>query len=162
MANTYELIASATVGAGGASSIDFTSIPSTYTDINVLASVRASNTTSGVQISFNGVTTNRSMRLLYGSGSAAASAASGDMPFDMTTSSQTTNTFASASIYIPNYASSNYKSVSIESVQENNATAAYAEMEAGLWSSTAAINQVTLTGSFAQYSTAYLYGIKNS
>jgi hypothetical protein len=33
MANTYEAIATVEVGSGGASTIDFTSIPSTYTDL---------------------------------------------------------------------------------------------------------------------------------
>jgi hypothetical protein len=33
MANTFELIASSTVGSGGAANIDFTSIPATYTDL---------------------------------------------------------------------------------------------------------------------------------
>ena len=38
---TYTLISSVTVGAGGASSIDFTSIPSTYTDLLVKISARS-------------------------------------------------------------------------------------------------------------------------
>ena len=40
MADTYTLISSVTVGAGGASSIDFTSIPATYTDLLVKFSLR--------------------------------------------------------------------------------------------------------------------------
>ena len=77
----------------------------------------------------------------------------------------TANTFANVSIYIPNYTSANYKSVSIDAVTENNATTAYAFLSAGLWSNTAAITSATITnssGNYVQYSTAYLYGIKNS
>ena len=40
MATTFTKIASVTVGSGGASSIDFTSIPSTYTDLCVKLSTR--------------------------------------------------------------------------------------------------------------------------
>ena len=75
----------------------------------------------------------------------------------------TANTFGNSEIYIPNYTGSNYKSISADSVSENNASAAYANLFAGLWSNTAAINQITLipgaSANFAQYSTATLYGI---
>jgi hypothetical protein len=47
-------------------------------------------------------------------------------------------------MYIPNYAGSSNKSVSIDAVTENNATAAEANLVAGLWSSTAAITSITL------------------
>jgi len=49
MANTFVKIASVTVGAGGASSIDFTSIPGTYTDLKVVISARGSRSNSGSQ-----------------------------------------------------------------------------------------------------------------
>jgi hypothetical protein len=65
-------------------------------------------------------------------------------------------------MYIPNYASSNYKSFSIDSVTENNGTVAYQIMHAGVWSNTAAITSLTITaagGNLAQYSTATLYGV---
>ena len=77
----------------------------------------------------------------------------------------TANTFSNFSTYIPNYAGSNNKSYSVDGVTENNATASYQIMYAGLWSNTAAINQITLvpdTLNFVQYTTATLYGIKNS
>jgi hypothetical protein len=45
MANTYEIISSVTVGAGGAAYIEFTNIPQTYTDLNLVFSGR--NTSSG-------------------------------------------------------------------------------------------------------------------
>ena len=77
MANTFELIASSTVGAGGASSIDFTSIPATFTDLVVKLSGRSTYSGGGVAdyavIGFNGVTTNQTMKYLYGTGSAAGS-----------------------------------------------------------------------------------------
>lgn len=179
---TYKLISSVTVGAGGAASIDFTSIPSTYTDLVLKLSGRS--TAGGganwdpLLYRFNASTTGYSTREVQGTGSAAASssnttatstAAGGTwgrlQDYGLTTSNQTANTFSSIDFYIPNYAGSNQKSGSFDSVYETNATAAYAEMIASLWTGTAAINQITLalgTGSFAQYTSAQLYGIKNS
>jgi|LakMenEpi03Aug12_release.lakeMendotaPanAssembly.Ray.scaffolds.fasta_scaffold709930_2 hypothetical protein len=172
MANTYTLIASNTVGSGGAASIDFTSIPQTYTDLLVKTSMRGSavDTWIQVKVTFNGSTTGYTNKNLLGSGSAASSSTNNftdsigrGMLSEGT--SYTANIFASSDFYIPNYTSSNYKSTSSEATTENNATANTTVLDAGLWSNTAAINQVTLTsdsGNFAQYSTAYLYGISNS
>jgi hypothetical protein len=167
--NTFIKIAAVTVGSGGASSIDFTSIPSTFTDLQLVFTARNTGSSNVfTQLTFNGNTSSYSYRGLYGSGSAASSFnGSGAYIYvgDMDLSTYTANTFSSESVYIPNYAGSTNKSVSIDSVNENNATAAAAYFVAGLWSNTAAINQITLTpggGSYAQYSTATLYGIKNS
>ena len=66
MANTYTLISSVTVGSGGASSIEFTSIPSTYTDLLLNFSGRSNtNQASGgfaCKIEFNGSSSNLSAR----------------------------------------------------------------------------------------------------
>ncbi len=168
MANTFELIASSTVGAGGAANIEFTSIANTWTDLvlkTVLRGTRAANYES-VKIEFNGSTSNLSCRQLFGDGATAASSSSGtQILFDTSGASNTANTFGTQDIYIPNYAVSTNKSVSIDSVSENNATTAYALIVAGLWANTAAITSIKLTptsGTFVQYSTAYLYGVKNA
>jgi hypothetical protein len=57
-----------------------------------------------------------------------------------------------------------YKAISIDGVTETNATDARAELGAMLWSSNNAVSSITLYGNtnFVQYSTATLYGIKNS
>ena len=169
MANTYNLIASSTVGAGGASAIDFTSIPQTYTDLVVVCSTRYTTGSNGgdIQIKLNTLTTNFTYRFLYGTGSAAASSNGVDPLVGVNQgSTDTASVFGNTSIYIPNYASSNNKSISSDSVTENNATAAYMGLVATLWSNTAAITSVTLFNptprTFAQYSTAYLYGIKKN
>jgi len=66
MANTYQLISSTTVGAGGASSILFSSIPATYTDLILDLSVRTSNAASQaiLDIKFNGSSANYDLQLL--------------------------------------------------------------------------------------------------
>jgi hypothetical protein len=171
MANTYTKIASVSVGSGGAATIDFTSIPATYTDLLLKVSLRGptgyASDTMDTYLRFNGTTTNYSDRLLYGTGSAVASISetSTGIDFRVVGQNSTASTFGNAEIYIPNYAGSTNKSVSIDAVTENNATSVLTQLEAGLWSNTATINQITLvpfTTGFAQYSTATLYGIKNS
>lgn len=169
MANTYTLISSNTVGTGGVASVTFSSIPATYTDLKVVCSTRDSDTSGAVvAMSFNGVTTNLSSRTLLGSGSAATSSSS-TTAFAIVARSdsndRTASTFGNGEFYIPNYAGSNNKSVSVDGVEENNATAAYMNLTAGLWSSTAAITSITLTpgvANFKEFSTFYLYGIKKN
>jgi hypothetical protein len=170
MANTFELIASSTVGSGGAASIDFTSIPSTFTDLLLKLSTRTD--TSGqdyfaLNISYNGSTTSFTNKSLYGVNTTTGS---GGGAYRYATYSEgplmTASTFANGEIYIPNYAGSSYKSLSADSVTETNAAAAIVAFHSTLWSNTAAINQITLTssvgGNFVEHSSAYLYGVKNA
>lgn len=164
---TYTLISSVTVGAGGAANIEFTSIPATYTDLCVMFSPRstASGASVGARVAFNGSTANFSGIYLSGSGSATESGSAARYLGEMSADTGTASTFSNITIYIPNYTSSNNKSFSVDGVQENNTTQAYATLAAGLWSNSAAISTVTLTastGNLAQYSTAYLYGISNA
>jgi hypothetical protein len=169
MPNTFELIAAVTVGSGGTSSIDFTSIPSTYTDLCLKVSLRdtRSNVANGVVIRFNGSSSSFTARVREGSGSSAYSFTDTQgLTGENNSATSTSNTFASTDIYIPNYAGSTNKSFSFDSVTENNATTAYADLGAGLWSATNAITSISLaclnSASFVQYSTAYLYGVKNA
>ena len=170
MANTFELISAVTVGSGGASSIDFTSIPATYTDLCLKLSARcsASNVVGNLAIELNGSSASFSRRVLRGNGSSASSTSSSDNYIgDIVGSTATSNTFANTELYIPNYAGSTNKSYSVDSVTENNATEAWSMCVAGLWSNTAAITSLKLVSiysswTFNQYSTAYLYGVKNA
>jgi hypothetical protein len=166
MALTYKKIASVTVGSGGAASIDFSSIPATYTDLIVHLSLRDESTNGfpAVTMEINGVTTNRSWRRLRGDGSAASSTnnTTGEIN-TMPGANKTASTFGSIQVYLPNYAGSTNKSFSVDGVTEDNATASDQILTAGLWSQTTAINQLTFkSGSatdFNQHSTATLYGI---
>lgn len=178
MATTFEAIATVTVGAGGASTIEFTSIPNTFTDLVVLTSARNNDNQAGVPfggiyMQFNGSTTGYSSKILVGYGSGVVSIAptgGNSLSSYLTSTNGTANTFSNNIFYIPNYAGSNNKSVSIDGVNENNATDGRQSIVAGLWSNTAAITSITLktednngnAKSFVQYSTATLYGIKNS
>lgn len=167
MAITYKKIASVTVtSAGGASNIEFTSIPSTYDDLVVKVSGRSSFSYYYGQVYFNNSTTGYSRRQLGGDGSSAFSGSySNEFTLIVGRSNETASTFGNMEIYIPNYAGSTNKSFSVDGVTENNATSAYAIMYAALWSNTAAITSIKLdpdSGDFVQYSTATLYGISKS
>lgn len=168
MANTYTLISSVTVGSGGASSITFSNIPQTYTDLCLVTSLRSNNSgATWAGLIFNGSATNFTSRNVLGTGSAVNSQTVTDYIYVslMNSSADTANTFSSTSIYIPNYTSSNYKSWSSDTVRENNTTSAEQFMWGFLYSNTNAITSIQLylgANNFVQYSTAYLYGIKNS
>jgi hypothetical protein len=166
---TYTLIASSTVGSGGAANITFSSIPGTYTDLKIVVSVRHNSsiysTSADLAILFNGSSSSFTTRYLQGNGSSASSGSgTNNLAGIDQGSGYTANTFASNDIYIPNYTSSNNKSYSVDGVSENNATAAISGLYAGLWSNTSAITSITIQDFYGQnlvqYSTAYLYGIK--
>jgi hypothetical protein len=139
-------------------------IPSTYTDLYLVVSARstASGGTKKLQIKFNGSDANFSTRVLQGTGSSVSSYTETNYLGEQTIPANTADTFASFSVYIPNYRSSTNKSFSSDAVNENNATTAYPTIIAGLWSQTAAITSITLVGqdpNLAQYTSATLYGI---
>jgi hypothetical protein len=174
MANTMTLISSVTVGAGGASTIDFTSIPSTYTDLCLLYSIRSNRSDYGdnMAVRLNGSSSSvySYIRLVaYGGstvGSFSGSSVASTVTAVVTGNTATSSTFSNGQIYLPNYLSSSNKSASIDGVTENNAASVLTEMDAYLAAITSAVTQITLLPvsgtAFLQYSTAYLYGVKNA
>jgi hypothetical protein len=171
---TYTLIATQLVPAGsGSSSVTFSSIPNTYTDLIVKFSARVERgvTITPLWMRINSDTgTNYFMRLGYGNGSATDSL---NYNLDylilgyVDAASATSDTYSNGEIYIPNYAGSNQKSMSVDMVAENNATQGYDGFMAGRWNSTSAITSITFLegngpSNIRQYSNFYLYGIKNS
>jgi hypothetical protein len=170
MATTFTKIASVTVGAGGATSIVFSSIPSTYTDFKILLSARstASAIYDSMYFYVNTNGSNGSWKNLWTDSNSMAysNGNSGYIEGNYVPgATATSNTFGNAEIYFTNYAGSTAKSISVDGVTENNATTAYLNFRAILWNSTAAVTQFTGTlasGNFAQYSTATLYGISKS
>lgn len=144
--------------------ITFSSIPQTYTDLICLVSANTTINDANLVYFFNGTTANHSVRNLLGVGSGNGISQSGTGALQWASSRVgTSNTFASGSIYIPNYTSANPKSTSTEGVSEENATGAYQILTAGLFNSSAAITQLTLQVSsgqnLIQNSSATLYGI---
>ena len=168
---TYTLISSVTVGSGGAANIEFTSIPQTYTDLLVKLSGRSSRSAAVGEeflLTFNNNGSNYSERQLRGDGSSAISqtfSGSSIQQLGQPGAGATANTFGNWEFYIPNYAGSNNKSISLDGVTENNAAQAYTYLEAGLWADSAAITSIKISaGSYlaVEHTTAYLYGISNA
>ncbi len=178
MSTNMELITSVTVGSGGAASVTLPAtgtIPQTYTDLKIVMSARSTRTgtdiSSSAYVTFNGDSGSYySTRMIEGDGSGTRSTSDPGTRlerFDIPTDNATANTFSNSEMYIPNYTSTNAKSVSFESAIENNATLAYLYLTAGLYNppSNVAITTITLTASasstFDEGSTFYLYGISN-
>lgn len=165
MANeTMVLLEKIVVPSGGASSVTFTSIPQSYTDLKIVVSARvAGSSDSTMQVQFNGSSSSFTYIRLLGDGSTASSGNASNATFGYAdVSTYTANTFSNTEIYIPNYTGSNNKSFSADSVSENNATQAIAALHANLWSNTAAITSINIVcnvTTFVQYSTFYLYGV---
>jgi len=164
-------IQTVTVGSGGAASITFSSIPQTYTDLVIKLSTRSlrNDVVDGYKIQFNSDTTagNYVGRRLYGSGSSVGSDVQSNSAIPFGNSANTTaTTFGNAEFYIPNYTGSNYKSISVDGVAENNSATSYSGLAAYIWNSTAAISSITISTesgtNFVQYSTATLYGITSA
>jgi hypothetical protein len=165
MPTTMKLIAKNVLGSAAAS-IEFTSIPGTYTDLVIVASLRSARSTEldDIYMRINGVVTDRTRRSLYGTGSAAASeSASNAYVATVNAANSTSNTFTSVEVYLPNYAGSTNKSLSAISAQEANSSTAYIFATAGLWSQTAAVTSVEFysnnSQNIASGSSFFLYGI---
>jgi len=173
MATTYTLISS-NVLSSDAATVNFTSIPQTYTDLVLRISARgdASSLSSLLMVGFNSSSINTSCTYFYsqyssgtvsgGRDSAATSAGFGY--FNGATS--TSNTFGPIEIYIPNYTVSIAKQIGSTAMYENNAAQAYGWTQASFANSTAAITSINLSrliaNNFLAGSSFYLYGIKNS
>lgn len=169
-------INSVTVGSGGTSAITFSSIPGTYNDLLIIGSLRSDRNSydrAPTTMRLNGDTGNNySWRTVSGVNGSVSSFSGSSASYvqigNATSIAGTTNTFASFTIYIPNYAGSNTKCLSVEYAQENSGTLAWImEGVAGLWNSTSAITSITIndlinSSNFTQYSTVYLYGISNA
>lgn len=173
MATTYTLISSQVLGSS-ATSVTFSSIPSTYTDLMVLVSARNSRAQAPDNLSwtYNGVTSAvYSDNWMTGNGTGAGAGSNTNNNYNyapnvIDANTATSNTFGSVEIYIGNYLSSLYKAVSSTGAQENNQTQAYMAATAHLWGTFNSINSLTFSSpsgaSLVSGSSFYLYGIKNS
>jgi hypothetical protein len=177
MPNTFELIASSTVGASNVSSVTFNSIPNTFTDLALEVSARTTDwgySYNNLYLSINGSPSGSSYfnLILYAvgttTGSFGQSGTSQLLLGGTPSTAGTSSTFSNVTSYLPNYAGSTTKFVSSEGASERSSDTnghIFLSLIAGLWSSTAAVSSLVLTSDssdFVQHSSFYLYGIKNS
>ena len=169
---TYVALAK-TVLTGSQTTITFSSIPSTYTDLLlVFSSAVGSGGSTGAYLAFNNEGTSGtlgSVRVLEGRGASVtnSSGTSSTIYIDRCNVVNVANTFSNAEVYIPNYTTANNKAISITSVVEGNSasTDVYIDLIAALWRNTATINRIDISPSASQFvsgSRFDLYGIKNS
>ena len=170
-----KLIETKTLGTAAAS-IEFTSIPQTFTDLVIFISGRSDKNSNGsigniaaenVGLYPNSATfpyASASNRILYGIGTGVASTTqsnyihAGTIPVALATS----NTFGNTSLYITNYSASAAKSISIDSVTENNASSSWQSIQAANDTSASAYTSLkfdTSGGNFVAGTTISLYGI---
>jgi hypothetical protein len=165
VAGDYQSIATTTVGAGGASSITFSSIPATFQHLQIRLFCNAGS--NDILYQFNGDTgTNYVRHFLYGTGSSVAAgstltATSGSIGYTAPTAN--TNIFGGAIFDVLDYANTS-KNTTTRSLGGFDANGSgFSIMYSGLWLNTAAVSSIVLlplAGNFNQYTQAALYGIK--
>jgi hypothetical protein len=159
--STYTPIATTTLGSA-ASSVTFSSIPSTYTDLVLIIQYQsAANCVANITFN-NDTATNYSTTYLNGNGTTAASArGSNEAAIGTVWSGANFNgKLGQVKIQVQNYANTTtYKTA----LSRTDSAGGEATATVGLWRSTAAINRIDITGtSGATYSTGStftLYGI---
>jgi hypothetical protein len=169
-ASFYESIATSTVGSGGSSTITFSSIPSTYTHLQLRSLARGTTSAADVEtrITFNSDTgSNYSYHQVYGQGVNVPADGSANTSFIYyiysPAANATASVFGGGVIDILDYANTNkYKTTRTLSGYDANGSG-YILFRSGNWRNTNAITSIDIvcaSGNFAQYSSFALYGIK--
>lgn len=176
----FESIATVSVGSGGAANIEFTSIPATYTHLQIRGIARGTRTDFSIDQLYTRVNSdtgsNYAWHWLYGNGTSASTdnginATSMNLGWFATAStSSVTSAFGGVVIDILDYANTNkFKTFRVLSGNDfNGGGGTYTGtiiLASGLWRSTSAITSVSFDPSandFAQYSHFALYGIKSA
>ena len=163
---SFESIATTTVGSGGSSSVSFTSIPSTYTHLQIRALGRTTGNSRRLKVQFNSDTTATNYRQhgLYGDGSAAyAETANNNNILYFPESAYQANVFGVGIVDILDYTNTNkYTTLRILHGHDDNGSG-YIFLSSCLWMNTNAITSITIVpdnANIAQYSHFALYGVK--
>ncbi len=166
--NSYESIATVTVGSGGAANVEFTSIPGTYTHLQIRYMPLFSQANYSGYIEFNSDTaSNYAWHRILGTGSTvvAGNATSQNNGLIGIGAASSTNTPGGGVVDILDYANTNkFKTVKDLSGTDANGNG-YIQLVSSLWRSTSAITSIKLlpaSGNYSQYSHFALYGIKGA
>ena len=157
---TMKLIQSQTLGSG-AGSIQFNSIPQSFTDLAFYISTRCSTTGTSVEpclLSFNGDAAGYVSRANSAAGGGLNNNATARIAFFAPRAGTTANSYGNAWLYIPNYTLAINKNYAADSVTPTD----YETYAFGIWSNTAAITSVSFTptaNNFEAGSLVSLYGI---
>jgi hypothetical protein len=166
----YESISTVTVGSGGSSSVTFSSIPSTYQHLQIrVMNLMTSNAaapiiTLGTGGSLDTTTTNYNAHYLAGNGSSASAGYVNDRPqFAWVTGNSNSSNPEISVIDLLDYANTNKFTTLRALAGVDNNGSGEVSLTSGLWRNTAAVDTIGFTcntGSFGQYSSFALYGIK--
>lgn len=168
--NSYESIATVNVGSGGASAIDFTSIPSTYQHLQIRFLIRSTSSSNDFSIGINNSfsISNSSSHTLTGNGSSASAGSWTSQSFvSLVNSPNQVSAFPSGSIGagvidILDYKSTN-KTKTIRTLWGSDQNGAgFINLNSGMFNTTSAITAVNFFNGFnwGQYTSFALYGIK--
>lgn len=160
MASTYEPIATQTLGSA-TTSVTFSSIPSTYTDIVAVLNTKTASNVS-TYMNFNGDTAgNYSFTRIYGNGSSAVSDRVGTNMTGIDIQYVGSGDGNITIVNIMNYANTTTYKSSLTRWNTQGSTG-YVGANVNLWRSTAAISSIVFSNSvnFSIGSTFTLYGIK--
>jgi hypothetical protein len=171
-AGDFESIATTTVGSGGAANVEFTSIPATFTHLQIRGIMR--NTASNdytLRARFNSDTgSNYARHTLKGNGTAASAVGEATQTYmtldEMSPlNSNTANTFGAMVMDILDYQNTNkFKTVRTLGGFDANGVGRIL-FDSSLWRSTSAVTSVTIfmaADNLAQYSQFALYGIRSA
>jgi hypothetical protein len=165
---SFESIETVTVGSGGAASISFTSIPQTYTHLQIRG-IANSGDASYIAAQFNGDTgTNYSNHAIYADdgGTLVGQANATTTNVQIARSNYVANsTFGAGVCDILDYANTNKNTTTraLAGNDTNGTAGGVAFFSSGNWRNTAAITSILIfptSGNFRQYSSFALYGIK--
>jgi hypothetical protein len=169
---SYESIATVTIGSGGAASATFSSIPATYThlQIRMMGRTNRSAAVDAVKLTFNSDTgANYVEHGLYGNGASAAAysalSGTGIFTYRLAGANAASDIQGAIVVDILDYANTNkYKTTRSLGGSDLNGAGGEIYFTSGLWMNTAAISNIVLTplGTFQQYSSLALYGIKGA
>lgn len=167
---SYESISTTTVGAGGSSFVEFTSIPNTYKHLQVRMLTRGSISATGtnVNVQFNSDTGNNYItHWLDGNGTTALGENSGTTNLIYlgygSGANASANVFGSSVWDILDYTNTNKATTCRSLCGFDNNGSGFVALISGLWTSTAAVTSLKISpnsGTFSQYSSFALYGIK--
>jgi len=166
-ANDYESIATVNVGSGGASSITFSSIPSTYQHLQLRGMIKNTSSSIFAAMRFNSDSGNNyNAHYLDGDGATTLVGAASNYDrayFGYCGTSTQTNIFGVSVIDILDYKDTNkFKTVRVLTGVDVNGSGGYIELSSTAWRSTSAITDINIffANNFAQYSQIALYGMK--
>lgn len=162
VAGDFESIATTVVGVGGASTITFSSIPSTFKHLQIRIHDMPS-ADHNITVRFNGDSgSNYSYHNLSGNGSTAISNASVPETLMYLPGTSGGTGFPLVVVCdILDYADTNkFKTIRALGGNDNNSTQGVVAFRSNNWRSTAAVSSIVLSGSLAQHSHFALYGIR--